>query len=750
MKYILIYYILCYCIFCIEKTTNVSAQSCPNNCNKNGICTNRGRCQCTEGYKGADCSLRVCPFGTAWSDFAYGKDAAHGIAECSNRGQCSRDTGICTCMDGFTGPACERLTCSGNCNGAGKCLSMRNYALATSGMTLVNGTYTTNWDVDKIYGCMCDSYHEGYDCSLKSCPRGDDPLTTMQVNEVQLLKCAAIGGTFSLSYNGASTKPIPFDSSASTVQEALLTIKAITGVTVKFSIPTGVVCQPAANIVQIEFLQQFGPLNPLVADGSSLGRGGVITVSADGQSGYTDSVGQTFVSIKGTKESDTCSNRGLCTASDGTCACFNTNGDAYDSSDGYGLAGTRGDCGYIKSGTSVSTCPGSTQCSGHGFCNTGTFRCSCSSGWTGGDCSQKVCPTGRSWFDIPSGPNTAHKTWATCSNMGLCDSASGKCTCRLDFFGQACEYMGCGGGTSTPCNGHGRCMSMTELALWSQVNGDSAGLTYGTDPNNQFTWDGSRIYGCMCDSGYSGYDCSEKVCPSGDDPVTYDQNDEIQVLQCFADSGTFKLKFRQMTTGPIPANASSLFLQNALSSLSTTGGPTRVFYIDDAVGVQIANTIKTSAYNLADIFRKTPIKGAATSASLPDKILSITKSANTYLTPACTNSGQTIIIVFDSAHGALPALTTDITNLRSTQSTPFIDVNWGGTKDALALAGSAKTLIAATGTTENEVCNNHGLCDVGTGKCSCFSDWTSSDGMGGLGVKNDCGYRKVDISYQQY
>jgi hypothetical protein len=74
----------------------------------------------------------------------------------------------------------------------------------------------------------------------------------------------------------------------------------------------------------------------------------------------------------------------------GLCTCFDSNGDEYGSSDGYGRAGSRGDCGYaylyehnyaavlrvyvcrwvVKPTLSiVSTCPGSTPCSGHGFCN---------------------------------------------------------------------------------------------------------------------------------------------------------------------------------------------------------------------------------------------------------------------------------------------------------------------------------------------------------------------------------------------
>lgn len=92
--------------------------------------------------------------------------------------------------------------------------------------------------------------------------------------------------------------------------------------------------------------------------------------------------------------------------------------------------------------------------------------------------------------------------------MGLCDKSTGICQCQPAFYGQACEYMACGGGDEIPCNGHGRCMSMNELAEWANDNGDATDYTYGLDPNQPETWDGHRIFGCKCDVGYTGYDCS--------------------------------------------------------------------------------------------------------------------------------------------------------------------------------------------------------------------------------------------------
>lgn len=45
------------------------------------------------------------------------------------------------------------------------------------------------WDSDKLHTCVCDTGYHGFDCALRKCPTGDDPLTTGQVNEIQLVVC---------------------------------------------------------------------------------------------------------------------------------------------------------------------------------------------------------------------------------------------------------------------------------------------------------------------------------------------------------------------------------------------------------------------------------------------------------------------------------------------------------------------------------------------------------------------------------
>ncbi len=87
----------------------------------------------------------------------------------------------------------------------------------------------------------------------------------------------------------------------------------------------------------------------------------------------------------GTKEDLFCSNRGVCDTSVGVCSC-NTN---YFTSNGYGLAGQRGDCGHATA--VIQVCPGTPPCSGHGECvGNPTYNCLCSAGWTGSDCSQRL------------------------------------------------------------------------------------------------------------------------------------------------------------------------------------------------------------------------------------------------------------------------------------------------------------------------------------------------------------------------
>jgi hypothetical protein len=163
---------------------------CANQCNKQGVCNKYGRCECYDGFQGGDCSERgflaaynanccprnlvepvcmftgVCPYGEAWSDPATATDTAHASMECSNRGICDRSTSKCECQQGFTGNACQRLSCNLDCSSNGACLSLESYATNyRSTDTTVQYDYSTPWDKEKVFGCVCDYGFTSYDCA---------------------------------------------------------------------------------------------------------------------------------------------------------------------------------------------------------------------------------------------------------------------------------------------------------------------------------------------------------------------------------------------------------------------------------------------------------------------------------------------------------------------------------------------------------------------------------------------------------
>lgn len=257
----------------------VTQALCPNSCSGHGSCDDMEVCHCEDDYTLYDCSWRKCPVGKAWGRLT-GVNDAHSMAECSGRGSCTHETGLCVCQSGFHGHACQFSDCPNACMAHGKCVSMQDHAqndvvarALTDAPPLV---YNTTWDFDKINGCQCDSGFGGPDCSLKTCPRGDDPLTTGQLNEVQLVQCqtsyaqqtlslrsdaALTTGTFRLTFGTQYTRPISFqalasvDSNGVSVASALLALSGISAVSVTRVDVSPLLAQwlitfPAANAAQ--------------------------------------------------------------------------------------------------------------------------------------------------------------------------------------------------------------------------------------------------------------------------------------------------------------------------------------------------------------------------------------------------------------------------------------------------------------------------------------------------------------------
>jgi hypothetical protein len=97
--------------------------------------------------------------------------------------------------------------------------------------------------------------------------------------------------------------------------------------------------------------------------------------------------------------------------------------------------------------------------------------------------------------------------YTECSSKGICDTSSGECQCFEGYEGRGCRRQSC----PNDCSGNGRC-------VYNSAVNSKYTATNGAKFSSQMWDQGTRV--CVCDRGYEGYDCSSRICPKGDDPVT--------------------------------------------------------------------------------------------------------------------------------------------------------------------------------------------------------------------------------------
>ncbi|XP_070599999.1 tenascin-X-like isoform X2 [Erythrolamprus reginae] len=154
---------------------------------------------------------------------------------------------------------------------------------------------------------------------------------------------------------------------------------------------------------------------------------------------------------------DDCNDQGRCV--DGRCTCFP---------------------GYVGPSCSDPVCP--QNCDGHGQCVSG--RCVCNPGYSGVDCATRACPS-------------------NCNRRGEC--LNGRCVCESGFTGPACGTKTC----PNDCNQRGHCLQGGVCSCHPDYTGPDCGQL--ACPEHCSGHGECQNGTCVCNSGYSGDDCSIEI-----------------------------------------------------------------------------------------------------------------------------------------------------------------------------------------------------------------------------------------------
>ncbi|ETW07562.1 hypothetical protein H310_02049 [Aphanomyces invadans] len=322
--------VFCTVLLCLLWLPDSDA-SCANMCSGHGTCGMSNKCTCDAQWNVVpDCSRHVCPSGVAWVDKASAPNGAHAtVMECSNRGICDYSKGSCICAEGYTGDACQRMRCPNDCSGRGQCLTLSTLARLYGPQTPATGLgpIYTNWEKDSIMSCYCDMGFTGPDCSMRMCPKNDDPLTTSQVYRSIALTVSAsslaLVGTVSVTFNGYSfTMP----ANANANSDAICTAAAMTlgNVRVATCVMSAVNAATQGATYTIEF-QEWAHRDAENNVFSHTGNPPVASFSCN-VAGVTNAKSPTcsiadVVSVN-VIEHEYCSRRGICDFTTGLCTCF--------------------------------------------------------------------------------------------------------------------------------------------------------------------------------------------------------------------------------------------------------------------------------------------------------------------------------------------------------------------------------------------------------------------------------------------
>ena len=122
--------------------------------------------------------------------------------------------------------------------------------------------------------------------------------------------------------------------------------------------------------------------------------------------------------------------------------------------------------------------------------------------------------------------------------MGICNRRTGSCMCYDGYDGDACQRQSCN------CNNRGTCINIGLMykTFSPKYNVTSINSTY-------VNWDADRTTSCICDWGFSGAACEQKLCPKGVDPLTFYSDYRAITIKTSATVGKMQGSFKFLFNG---------------------------------------------------------------------------------------------------------------------------------------------------------------------------------------------------------
>jgi hypothetical protein len=376
-------------------------------------------------------------------------------------------------------------------------------------------------------------------------------------------------------------------------------------------------------------------------------------------------------------------------------------------------------------GLAAAKCPNS--CSGHGTCNQNEV-CTCHDnfgmgGLAGGDCSDRMCPYELAWVDAPEKNGLTHN-YAECAAKGICDRSTGTCECFDGYEGKGCGRQVC----ENDCSGHGTCEYMNDLGFGTVYNDFYDGLTktswgIGTGPvrpATDYSWDADRARTCVCDAGWNGLSCADRMCPYGND-----------VLAERANTGVGAVKQKQ--TIVLLAGGG-----DGMGNYTSTAGAGNA---DDKIFVGKTFALQfTSKLNETYATKPIKIEGVAGGdyTSLNTKVQNaLLELPHNIINGVTVTSGQVTTQTNPSHTGTEIVVEFTGTSVEGNQNLLEVIADPCSSKGCMPLiTGITNQLITAQNYSSyvketvqanfnSYECGRRGKCDVDTGICKCFEGYTA-------------------------